>query len=71
MSNDNDVLAKWTELKALVEALEVDVAKNARGVAAAGVRTRKGLRQLQTSAKELVKLTLESDKSKKTEKESK
>jgi len=66
MSSDN-VLAKWNELKTLVEALEVDVAKNARGVAAAGVRVRKGLRQLASSSKELVKLTLESDKSKKEE----
>lgn len=61
------VLAKWNELKSLVEALEVDVAKNARGVAAAGVRVRKGLRQIAASSKELVKLTLESDKTKKTE----
>lgn len=66
MSSES-VLNKWNELKSLVEALEVDVAKNARGVAAAGVRVRKGLRQLATSSKELVKLTLESDKSKKSE----
>ena len=59
---DNDVLAKWNDLKALVEALEVDVAKNARGVAAAGVRARKGLRALQGKSKELVKLTMELDK---------
>jgi len=64
--SDNAVLSKWAELKSLVEALELDVAKNAKGVAAAGVRTRKGLRQLQTSAKELVKLTLETDKAGKT-----
>ena len=61
------VLDKWTELKSLVEALEVDVAKNARGVAAAGVRVRKGLRQVAASSKELVKLTLVSDKTKKSE----
>jgi hypothetical protein len=67
--SDNPVLAKWSELKSLVEALEVDVAKNARGVAAAGVRTRKGLRQLQVCAKELVKLTLELDKADKPSKE--
>lgn len=60
--SDNPIIAKWNELKALVEALEADVAKNAKGVAAAGVRTRKGLRQLQTGTKELVKLTLETDK---------
>jgi peptidoglycan hydrolase CwlO-like protein len=67
--SDSTILSKWTELKALVEALEVDVAKNAKGVAAAGVRTRKGLRQLQSSAKELVKLTLETDKANKGSKE--
>ena len=64
---DNDVLAKWNDLKALVEALEVDVAKNARGVAAAGVRARKGLRALQGKSKELVKLTIELEKSSKPE----
>ena len=60
--SDNPIVSKWNELKALVEALESDVAKNAKGVAAAGVRARKGLRQLQSTAKELVKLTLETDK---------
>lgn len=67
--SDNPIASKWNDLKALVEALEADVAKNAKGVAAAGVRARKGLRQLQATAKELVKLTLETDKSKKDTKE--
>ena len=67
--SDSPILAKWSELKTLVEALEVDVAKNAKGVAAAGVRTRKGLRLLQNSAKELVKLTLETDKAGKESKD--
>lgn len=62
---DNDVLNKWNELKVLVESLEVDVSKNARGVAAAGVRARKGLRALQGKSKELVKLTIELEKSSK------
>lgn len=65
---DSLITARWNELKALVEALEADVAKNAKGVVAAGVRARKGLRQLQTNAKELVKLTLDTDKSKKADK---
>ena len=64
---ENDVLLKWNELKSLVEALEVDVAKNARGVAAAGVRARKGLRALQGMSKELVKLTIELEKNSKNE----
>ena len=67
--SDNAILSKWSELKALVEGLEADVAKNAKGVAAAGVRTRKGLRLLQANAKELVKLTLETDKAGKETKE--
>ena len=62
---EDTVLLKWKELKELVDALEVDVAKSARGVAAAGVRARKGLRLLKTHAADLVKLTYESDKLKK------
>lgn len=65
----NNVSDKWSELKSLVEALEHDMAKNAKGNAAAGVRARKGLRQLQAHCKELVKLTLELSKTKGEEKE--
>lgn len=68
MSDENPILSKWNELKSLVESVENDVLKNARGVAAAGVRSRKGLRGLQTLAKELSKLTLETDKTNKAEK---
>lgn len=60
--DNNQVLDKWNELKTLVESLESDVVKNAKGTAAAGVRARKGLRQLQAKSKELVKLTIELDK---------
>jgi Histone H1-like protein Hc1 len=68
--SDNTISTKWSELKSLVEALEVDVVKNAdKGVAAAGVRVRKGLRQLQGVAKELVKLTLDTDKAAKASKD--
>lgn len=56
------LLEKWDELKSLVETLELDVHKNAKGNSAAGVRSRKGLRQLQAKSKEIVKLMLESDK---------
>ena len=59
---ENDVMAKWNDLKSLVESLELDVMKNAKGVAAAGVRARKGLRTLKARASELVKLTVERDK---------
>lgn len=59
MEPDNNVLLKWSEVKELVEALEIDVVKSARGVSAAGIRARKALRTLKAKAQELVKLTLE------------
>jgi len=68
---ENKVLDRWTELKTLVETLEFDLQKNARGVAAAGVRVRKGLRALKAKTGELVKLTVELDKSKKASKPAK
>lgn len=68
MDTDNSVLSKWNELKALVEVLELDLQKNARGVAAAGVRVRKGLRDLKARAADLVKTTVALDKAKKATK---
>ena len=69
MSDENLILQKWQELKQMCEALELDVAKNARGVAAAGVRLRKGLRAIQKHSREFVKLTIDRDKQKSPEKE--
>lgn len=68
MDTEDSVLSKWTELKTLVETLELDMQKNARGVAAAGVRVRRGLRALKASAATLVKTTVELDKEKKSAK---
>jgi hypothetical protein len=68
METDNSVISQWSELKSLVSALELDVVKNAKGVAAAGVRARKGLRELKQKAAELVKTTVELDKGKKVAK---
>lgn len=62
---DSAVLEKWNELKALVETLEHDITKNAKGVVAAGVRARKGLRELKSKSGELVKLTIALEKSSK------
>lgn len=64
--DENPVIAKWDELKALVVEMELDLVKNARGNAAAGLRTRKRLRTLKGVASDLVKLTLERDKAEKT-----
>ena len=57
------VLERWQELKVLVESMELDVHKNSNGNASAGVRARKGLRALKTAAAELVKITIEEEKS--------
>jgi len=59
----SSMLNEWTELKVLVESLELDVHKNASGNKSAGVRARKGLRLLKQRAAELVKTSLESSKS--------
>lgn len=66
MSVDLDlVLQKWEHLKVLVESLESDVQKNLSGNSTAGVRARRGLRDLKKDASELVKLTIELEKSRK------
>ena len=67
MSESNSViLENWTELKALVEAAEVDVLKNAKGNSAAGVRARRALRLLKGRSADLVKLTISEEKARKT-----
>ena len=54
----SDTVTIWGEIKTLVETIDVDVSKNAKGNASAGVRARKGLRLLRTKTSELVKATL-------------
>ena len=61
----NPVLEKWQEIKTLLESIDLAVHKNASGNASAGVRARKGLRLLKTQAADLVRLTVDLDKSKK------
>ena len=63
MSDSNNILENWESLKELVATLELDVHKNAHGNKSAGVRARRGLRQLKNDAASLVKLTLEAEKS--------
>tara|TARA_Y100000592_G_C5290666_1_gene230698 strand:+ start:463 stop:615 length:153 start_codon:yes stop_codon:yes gene_type:complete len=50
----------------MIESIDLDVHKNASGNASAGVRARKGLRGLKNAAAELVKLTIEEEKSRKS-----
>jgi hypothetical protein len=62
MSDSTNILENWEELKALVEEVELDVHKNAHGNKSAGVRARRGLRELKSKAASLVKMTLEVQK---------
>ena len=62
----NNIVNKWNEIKLLVESLELDVHKNANGNASAGVRSRRGLRQLKSEVSSLVKLTLEEEKARRS-----
>ena len=64
----NQILTKWTELKVLVESLELDIHKHANGNASAGVRSRRGLRLLKSEASDLVRLSLDTDKARKSAK---
>lgn len=59
---DQSIMAKWEELKVLVESIESDILKNANGNASAGVRARRGLRSLKSEAATLVKLSLDGSK---------
>jgi hypothetical protein len=56
------IVDKWNEIKVLIESLELDVHKNASGNASAGVRARRGLRELKSAAAELVKATISEEK---------
>lgn len=63
--SDNKILSTWNDMKELLQNLDLDMHKNAAGNSAAGVRARKGLRALKKMSSELVKLSVEFDKSKK------
>ena len=61
MSNSN-ITDLWSEIRTLVESLDLDIVKNASGNASAGVRARRGLRLLKSQAAELVKATIAEEK---------
>ncbi len=61
----SSIIEQWSEIKTLVESLELDVAKNAAGNASAGVRARRGLRLLKSKSADLVKATISEEKERK------
>ena len=54
-----NILDNWSEIKDLIDMLEVDMGKTAGGNKAAGVRVRKELRRLKTLTSGLVKENVE------------
>jgi len=60
---NEQIIEQFEMIKVLVESLQDDVVKNSQGNKSAGVRVRKGLRELKKSAASLVKTSLSSDKS--------
>lgn len=59
--SDNELHSAWQEFKVLVESIEKDIVKNSSGNKSAGVRARKGLRNVKKVAADLVKLSLATD----------
>ena len=56
------IVENYETIKVLVESLQTDVVKNSQGNKSAGVRVRKGLRELKKMAASLVKESLTADK---------
>lgn len=58
----NPVFSRWLEIKQIVDGMERDVTKNARGTTSAGIRLRRTLRFVRASLKEFIMYTLNRDK---------
>lgn len=59
----NPVFDLFKKIELKLDETKIDVAKNAKGTVAAGVRVRKGLRDAAKLCRELVKLTIGRDQS--------
>tara|TARA_R110002126_G_scaffold191065_1_gene339196 strand:- start:59 stop:247 length:189 start_codon:yes stop_codon:yes gene_type:complete len=59
---NEQILEQFEEIKVMIEGLQTDVLKNSQGNKSAGVRTRKGLREVKKLVSELVKASLSTDK---------
>ena len=59
---NEQLVQQYEEIKVMVESLQTDLIKNSQGNKSAGVRARKGLRELKKLVSNLVKSSLNSDK---------
>tara|TARA_Y100000287_G_scaffold107116_1_gene85865 strand:- start:624 stop:812 length:189 start_codon:yes stop_codon:yes gene_type:complete len=59
---NEEIVSQFETIKVMIESLQPDVVKNSQGNKSAGVRARKGLREVKKLVSELVKASLSSDK---------
>jgi|TARA_R100000081_G_scaffold53342_1_gene25894 hypothetical protein len=59
---NEEIVQQYETIKVMVESLQTDVIKNSQGNKSAGVRARKGLRELKKLVSDLVKVSLSNDK---------
>ena len=62
---NGSIVESWDRMKVLFDSMEIDIKKNAGGNVSAGIRARRGLRQLKKEAAALTKLMVEVEKSRK------
>ena len=62
---------KWKEVKTVINALELDAVKYQRGVRAAGLRFRKGIREVKRMMSDLVRESVNEDREFRESKKSK
>lgn len=66
---ENSILEVWNEIRDLVESIDLDTRKSANGNASAGLRSRKGLRVLKAKIATLTKISVLTEKERKSSKE--
>jgi hypothetical protein len=69
MSEQQQLVEIWKQIKEAVDVLELDVTKYSRGVAAAGLRARKGMRAVKSMMSEFVRESVKLEKENKLVKE--
>lgn len=69
MSEQQQLVEIWKQIKEAVDVLELDVTKYSRGVAAAGLRARKGMRAVKSMMSEFVRESVRLEKENKLTKE--
>lgn len=62
LTMNNDIVTTWEQIKSITVELELLILKNASGNASAGVKARKGLRDIKKKVADLVKLMVEAEK---------